>query len=194
MTTHPLYIVTYTGKARLYRRRYAMALCQAADGKQLMCHNARILLPEVVDDPIVETNGFKHTAFVHSAGTAEEAADGRWPTKCAVCGYVFVDGDEWQIGTDPIYRREDTGQEGPLSEFPPGALWEGFWLQDFHKGDDGKCWVVKLPDGVAWAIDGLSRDGKPWTRTGTAPKLTARPSILTPGYHGFLTDGVLVSC
>lgn len=190
----PCFLVEYTGKGRLYRRRYTLHPCRAAGRPALSFHNAVSVLPEVVDDPIIETSGFRHLSFVHGPGTEEEARDGRWPTKCEACNYVFHDADEWQIGTESIYRRVDDGREGTLRELGPGAMYEAFWLQPFHAGDDGKCWAVKLPDGVEWAIDGLSNSGGVWTRTGVAPKFTVKPSILTHGYHGFLTDGVLVPC
>lgn len=54
------------------------------------------------------------------------------------------------------------------------------------EGDDrGRCW---------WDIDNCSSNGAGWTRTGTPPNITVRPSIVFPpnGYHGFLTEGELV--
>lgn len=188
------FLVEYSGRGRLYRRRFVFstaAKCPAPLG----FHNARLDLGIEVADPIVETDGHKHLAFVHSRGTPDERADGRWPTSCE-CGYVFTEADEWMIGTTSIYRRPETGEEKSLQEFGPGATWNAFWMGGGfgRPGPDGAIWCVRLPDGVEWCVDGPARDGGYWTREGTAPRLTARPSILTPGYHGFLTDGMLASC
>lgn len=59
--------------------------------------------------------------------------------------------------------------------------------------------VLRLPGGGEWVImqrasNGAAReDGYTggWTWDGSPPRITARPSILVPGYHGWLTDGVL---
>lgn len=122
--------------------------------------------------------------------------DARWPTQCA-CGEAFVDSDERQVFQDAIYRRADTGEERPLREWQrvPGAMWNAFWVADVWPGPDGLSLVVALPGGGEWNIDGPAKnDGRPWSRTGKPPRITARPSILTPTYHGWLTDGVLTSC
>lgn len=121
--------------------------------------------------------------------------DPRWPKMCE-CGYEFTDKDEWQHNFNRHYQRSDGGGLILLGEPPVGAMWDAYWMKDFV-GPDGKSLVVVLPDGTPWNVDGPSRNngvlGPGWTRTGTVPKVTARPSILTPGYHGFLTDGELIS-
>ncbi len=123
--------------------------------------------------------------------------DPRWPTHCA-CGYAFQDRDPRQCHQWTIYRASD-GQEysihsrlqGTAQAAPTGAMWEAPWLSDFWHGPDGRCYILRLPDGHDWIIDGPARSGGGWTRTGEAPQLTARPSILSPGYHGWLDRGVL---
>lgn len=121
-----------------------------------------------------------------------------WPHRCE-CGYIFQQDDNWQVFADSIYKRED-GVPGEviLREAPVGAMWDAFWHHDWRHGDDGKSWMVKLPDGGEWFIDGPAAsqpvDSKGWTRTGTAPKLTVQPScqhLGAGGWHGFLTDGFL---
>lgn len=125
--------------------------------------------------------------------------DPRWPTHCD-CGYEFSDRDEWQYNPRALYVREDTGDLVTLRNAPAGAMMHADWLTDIHgykTGPDGYCLQVKTPDGW-WQIDGPSySDGKRgpgWTRTGTAPNITAHPSILMTHYHGWLRDGVLVEC
>lgn len=124
--------------------------------------------------------------------------DPRWPQQCA-CGYVFQASDYWQCNQWTIYAGPD-GQEysihhsqlGTAKAAPPGSMWEAPWLADFWHGDDGRCYVLRLPpDNHDWTIDGPATSGGGWTRTGEPPRITARPSILTPHYHGWLTDGVL---
>ena len=80
------------------------------------------------------------------------------------------------------------------ADLRPGAMW---W------DDDDLC--VLLPgDAGEWNIDlgakinadraarGQSDRLAQWSRTGTAPRVTASPSINVPGrYHSFLRNGVL---
>lgn len=131
---------------------------------------------------------------------AVDRADTRWPTTCA-CGYAFAETDHWQVFSLDIYRRAD-GLPGEYSIHPnpsepairaaAGAMWDAWW--HWRKGPDGHAWTVMLPDGSDWCIDGPSSNGDGWRRSGEAPNLTARPSILTPAYHGWLTNGELTSC
>ena len=122
-----------------------------------------------------------------------------WPSACA-CGYRFEDGDAWQVFSRELWRRADTGEVGTFEDFGPGAMWNAWWMISRpwdgevgkHVGPDGRCLVVKTPGGE-WTIDGPASNGPGWTRTGAAPRITARPSILAGKYHGFLTDGELVS-
>lgn len=130
---------------------------------------------------------------------AHLATDPRWPERCSVCGAPFRAEDPKQVRFDVLYRRADTGEEMVLSKAPPGAMWDCPWLH--HKvGPDGQSLTVRLPDGRDWWVDGPSKNGSGWTRTGTAPAISVNPSIQTegnpnrPGYHGFLTNGVLRSC
>ncbi|HET8627443.1 MAG TPA: hypothetical protein VFL91_08485 [Thermomicrobiales bacterium] len=120
--------------------------------------------------------------------------DPRWPTHCA-CGYEFTQDDVWQLFYNALYRDPRDGREYALRDAPAGAMVEMSWLADVWHGADGRCYGVILPDRREWVIDGPARDGSArgpgWIRTGEPPALTARPSILTPQYHGWLTDGVL---
>lgn len=128
--------------------------------------------------------------------------DPRWPKTCA-CGYVFQDTDHWQRTAEPLWADPRTGRLVETAEAEPGAC----WLIDAElcvtsleyraRGDSGPCLWVKLPDGTEWNVDGpagRSHGFHGWDRTGIPPLVTVRPSILTPKYHGFLTDGCLVEC
>lgn len=119
-------------------------------------------------------------------------ADSRWPTKCDFCDYVFAVDDEWQHNIDRCYQRTDNSTLFQLRNAPPGTMWDATWYPaKLGKGPDGRSLFVVLPDGEHWFVDGPAINGGGWTRTGDVPRITARPSILTPGYHGYLTDGFL---
>jgi len=125
-----------------------------------------------------------------------------WPSNCPQCGVSMVydgkfeQGWNTRIGTR-IWRQPETGEEHiGLEEFGAGAMFDASWLP--WKGPDGLSLSVILPPGGqvdVWHIDGFAggSDHRPWERTGTPPNVTAKPSILTPRYHGFLTNGYLES-
>jgi len=82
-----------------------------------------------------------------------------------------------------------------LRDCPPGAMYDAFWYPE--KGPDGRALCVSLPPGGGmdfWHVDGPSKGGGGWTRSGEPPFVTANPSILTPRFHGFLRNGWLESC
>lgn len=62
-----------------------------------------------------------------------------------------------------------------------------YWL-DWSDKRPPLC--VLCPNGAEWCLDSKSSNGTGWAVTGAAPLITAAPSILVPGYHGFLRDGV----
>lgn len=125
--------------------------------------------------------------------------DPRWPMTCG-CGYAFGDKDEWQVNIRRLHRRSDNGELVTIDKAPPGAMWYADWYPNM-KGPDGRTLVVRTPAGD-WIVDGpASNSNKPWTRTGTPPRVTAHPSIGMGEdakgrwtYHGWLRDGVLVEC
>lgn len=119
------------------------------------------------------------------SGKGSYADDPRWPTHCA-CGYAFADDDEWQVMPERLYDTESGEQE-------PGDLYWATWgglSKDKRKWEEGIPHLHGVcPNGVHWDIDGPSSNGNGWTRTGEPPNITASPSILVPGYHGFLQNG-----
>lgn len=177
-----------TARARVSLRRYVGESICGASG--MGYHNASIYLEE---------RPARLTAEGYLMNEEHPLDDPRWPARCA-CGYVFADHERKQVFVELIYRRADTGATMTLREAPAGAMWNAWWMGEHHKGPDGIALVVKLPDAGEWLVDGPSyQDGKiqnakGWTRTGTPPMCTATPSILTPRYHGFLTNGELRAC
>lgn len=140
-------------------------------------------------------------------------SDPRWPTHCK-CGFAFTPEDDCQMDQERLYKRSDTGEVLIEDSAPPGAMWYADWYA--HKesgrniGPDGRCLVVRLPDGVDWIIDSRAsncdrRDVRHncWKRTGTPPNVNVTKggpctkgagSILTEKYHGHLRNGWLVQC
>lgn len=136
--------------------------------------------------------------YITSPDVAEYTGDPRWPTHCP-CGYEFKPEDQWQVFVEQIYRAVADGREWPLRDLPPGAMYDATWYRDESKksGPDGINLCICLPPNGGmdyWFVDGAASNGPGWTRTGTVPNVTANPSILTPRYHGWLRDGVLVEC
>ena len=135
-----------------------------------------------------------------------------WPSHCG-CGYKFRPEDEWQLFSQHIYRRVDTGEEMTLRDAPEGAMWNAFWFPKKSNwyGDDGRSIICKVPTNHDWHIDGPcsnctrpSETHKCWIRHGYPPNLTVDKngntcaagagSILTQTWPGFLRNGELVSC
>ncbi len=171
-----------TGKARRFFRRFtfsATGVCPLTNGYG---HNASVAVGEA---PL------RFTAEGYIDALEVDKNDSRWPCACA-CGYVFADTDMWQHNQEPLYTALD-GREYSIrfGDAPPGAMWHAPWLSEEWRGTDGLSLVLRLPDGHDWFMDGPSRDGGHWERRGSPPNITANPSILSPGYHGWLNNGIL---
>lgn len=176
-------------KAQVFLRRYAGFKKDAEERKcpgEMSYHNASVDVGVVDWDK--STGGLMANDRDH--------ADPLWPTHCG-CGYEFLEEDEWQHGRHILHKRSDGGEDVTLLNAPVGAMWNAHWLPSKRTGPDGIALVVKTPDGD-WQVDVPSwsngKAGPGWTRTGQIPNVTARPSILMPKYHGWLTNGVLIEC
>ena len=178
----PVFIVKRTLRCRHNLRRYAGERSCAHSG--LTYCNAEVLLADDAPAVIDKYN------CVESA-ERPPSDDPRWPVQCA-CGYRFVEEDNRQVFVSEYYAAED-GRRWAVRDLPPGAMYDSWWGPE--KGPNGEpWWVLVLPPGGhnTWDIYGPASNSKTgWTITGTAPKLTASPSILVPRYHGWLRDGVL---
>jgi hypothetical protein len=197
MSSHACFWIEPTDEVEIHLRRYsgsASSKCCAASG--FGYHNVSL--------PVERGSKFSYPT-VH--GDVWNHTDPRWPWACS-CGYVFQESDHWQFNPETLYRRGDTGELVTQDAAPAGALMNAWWLKDwsfYTVGADGIILSVKLPDRSWWCPDGPAFPNgeavpSAWQRTGAVPKVTVTPSILVGGggsptsYHGFLTDGVLVSC
>lgn len=189
-------MVEETDRLRLSLRRYTEPGCHGPGTWGY--HNAISPLGDakVIWEPTLD--GGRALALRPERLTIPED-DPRWPQKCQWCEHRFAGFPFYpQVGQE-IYYRGPGGDERLLRDWDPGASWFVDWMGPVWVGPDGRTLMVKLPDRVDWAVDGPAGNApdtsKPgWTRTGVPPKVTARPSILTSKYHGFLTDGFLVEC
>jgi len=146
------------------------------------------------------------------------AEDTRWPAQCS-CGLAFEKKDRelfWEV----IYQDDKGGEYhlhlselpgGPVRA-PAGAMWDASWWRgsdgkkDKFTGADGICLYVRCPSDPSgegpdisdWFIDGpsISSGSNPaWSRKGTVPRVTVKPSIFIapsrPGFHGWLHRGFI---
>lgn len=195
------FLIEPSGKLQRSLRRYRGAV--ACPGGASYCNAMNVL--EIVPDVRDASDAIPlQPAVCHSHPL--------WPTHCPLCKRAFTEEDNWQVFGDPIFRRVDTGEEFTLRDAPPGAMWFCKWHEDFGVGPDGKALMVRLPNGHDWHVDGVANNctrredkvHKCWVREGTVPVITVGKngntcsagagSILSGTYHGFLRNGMLVSC
>ena len=172
-----------TDREKRYLRRYASgSKCSGP----MSYHDAITFLDESRE--VIGEDGL----WKDSGQTAADFADHpAWPTHCQ-CGYEFQPSDERQLFSSHLYKRADTGEEMTLREAPEGAMWDAFWMHDWHI--DGPCTNCTRPN----------EPHKCWVRHGDPPNLTVDKkgdtcaagagSILTNEWHGFLRNGELVRC
>ncbi len=197
-------MIEETDTDRIWLRRYSNEDTCTGEYRY---HNAMVFLR---DAPIIysdrEANGHHYHAS-RPKSEMPDKTDPRWPAKCQ-CGYVFKDTDEYQLFNRVLYKRVDTNELFILRDAPVGAMWESWW-RTCDIGPDGKSYMVRCPDGHDWCIDSRASNcdmmddniHKCWVRHGTAPDFTVDKnghtchagagSILTPKWHGFLTNGYL---
>jgi hypothetical protein len=122
--------------------------------------------------------------------------------------FLIVPTEDWEHTRE--WRRVDTGEKATLQNMPIGAMYYAPWMArcpepDWLSSTESKQLpqeerlkghlMVKTPGGF-WDMDAPAyQKTSGWTRTGTPPNITARPSIFhdptNNGWHGWLTDGVL---
>lgn len=188
MTSIPLRIAIPTGRCRRDLRRFTFKGKSETPCITYWGHDARIVLGEVLQE---ESDRIHGDNWPHG--------DPSWPKVCERCGYEFRPQDEWQRNDNAIYCLPD-GVEftlwGGATEAPPGAMVRADWYDEFSDHPKSiDSWMIVLPDGGTWITSSKATDGGYWEVTGTAPNLTASPSIFhnaPTGWHGWLRNGELV--
>jgi len=187
------FFIEPTGLVRQQLRRYKSGDGDKCPGKYSY-HNGHAPFDTV---PVVYTE--RGTIAAVPEYKMPPHSDHRWAQQCDDCDYRFTEEDEWQVFQEVLYHRPGVDEEMTLRDAPVGAMWDCPWFPMEQRPPDGMCLCIMTPGGQ-WMPDLPSTQGTPWTRSGKVPKITARPSILIPargkwpGYHAFLTDGVLVDC
>lgn len=192
------FLLTPIARVKLRLRRYVHA-----DHCVKGCHSAEVFIGE--EDQTLDEE--------RTHGDLHDHDDLHWPKKCEHCDYVFQDEDHWQLNPDRLYESSDGRAPMTLHEAPPGAMWYADWMPH-TKGPDGRCLIVRCPNGYDWMIDGrASNCTKPkdkehncWYREGVPPNITIihpHPKSCSAGagsigigegknhYHGFLKKGKL---
>lgn len=188
------FLLSNSGQVLLFLRRFTFStrgFCSHYEGSG---HNA------MVEVGLREAIPSGHGG-AYMAPQPWDEDDPRWPSHCS-CGYAFTADDPQDVFQMEVLVDGEGRQfvvnlgriEASLPSTPTGAMWDSPWMGEKWSGEDGKSWTVKLPDGTPWHVDGPSKSSgveKGWSRTGEAPNLTVTPSILSHGYHGWLSGGVL---
>lgn len=186
-----------TDKTRISLRRYVPSSEDECPAEGQSYHTTK--------NPIDTVEG----EDIGASGKGNYEGDERWPDRCK-CGYEYQEGDKWQVFTETLYERQDTGELVTIHDAPPGAMWNAHWMQ--YEGPDGRCLTVKLPNGRHWMIDSRASncdrpdddDHQCWPRKGEPPNITVDKdfgdtcgagagSIQAGDYHGFLRDGELTT-
>lgn len=151
------FLLLPTDHARVQLRRYVYSSVAKCPQSGLGYHNAhsRSLCNVPMHDSEPDADGHRHWVYEDVPDIPHD--DPRWPSHCR-CGYAFTEADEWQVWVEPVYRRQDTMRSTTLRDAPPGAMWFADWMSDFWKGTDGRCVVVKLPNGNDWVIDAIAHN------------------------------------
>jgi hypothetical protein len=166
MSNIKTFLFTPSGKEIMYLRRYAakhsydkstrnIPTCPGASDQQWPYHNAMVYYGMEDSAYRIDEDGRKIHKLLKTPKPPK--SDRMWPVQCELCNYQFHDDDHWQLFSDSLYVRADTGEEIPFRDAPVGAVWEVYWMSHYDKyvGADGKAWSVKTPGGE-WHIDGIA--------------------------------------
>jgi hypothetical protein len=116
-----------------------------------------------------EKDAYGHSHIISDDKTMPKRNDPLWPTKCDKCDFIFEASDHWQIHSEQLYRRVETGEVCSIRDIPPGGMWDAWWMPDRWKGADGMCLMVKLPNGREWMIDSVASNcDSPCVHCGTS--------------------------
>jgi len=121
---------------------------------------------------------------------------GRWPPELYDLNCLFIPpGSLWECHWwfDPENEEDmrDLDERIARASQPDyNGVLSVHYLRDWAHKRPPLC--VKLPNYSDWVVDQKSTNGTGWTATTAGPPyedITCSPSILVPGYHGFLQNG-----
>jgi hypothetical protein len=104
--------------------------------------------------------------------------------------FYFDPRNEWQAFVAEASKRwpDHSYRERPMiHDAHRGRFLSPHYWRDWSTKRPPIC--VVCPNGEQWNIDRTSSNGDGWTVTGELPNITCAPSIVVPGYHGYLRDG-----
>lgn len=169
---------------RVYLKKWGFTTCPA--GYTRCFSKSPLCIVEAADEPI----------------GSWPKDDIRWPQHCSQCGAPFGESAGTQLTHELLYRWAETDILLTISEAPPGAMWDAWWLQKHYgPGPDGIHLVVRLPGYVDWQVDrppneeerkGGKTGDRIWTRTGYVPYVSVSPSVVSKRWSGRLSEGILV--
>lgn len=206
-----------TDIVNVYLRRYSRNDdAQHSSHAGYSYHNAKILIAK--EKAVYETKSYSEGGQLYTSRIDPYLDHYRglypnshsyWPVKCDWCNYKFSEDDEWQIYTDLLWCRKDTGQLVTIKDTNKleGAMYYAWWKKDSPRYAPAGPLYAICPGGHPWNIDGrASNCGKPddnvhrcWIRHGEPPDITVDKngntcsagagSIQAGNYHGFLRNG-----
>lgn len=195
-----------SGDQNVYLRRYTDTRTSECPRGYHSAMNLRERVQEIIEPG--EHGPVNRTTELYEKPAQDDPG---WPTVCAHCGEPFAPEAPFQLFTERIWRRGDTGEEYEEDQIPAGGMYDAWWYP--WKGlDDGRSVVVRMPGGGLWCVDSQAsnctrpgdRSHRCWLRHGEPPHFTVNKepreltcdagggSIETKHWHGFLTDGWLV--
>jgi hypothetical protein len=189
----PLRIAEPTGRYMRSLRRFRFS---DADVQRCIASsycNASVDIGEVTDPAEAHGDNWPHD-------------DTRWPTTCESCQRLFMPSDQWQRNDNQIYQlsdgtefvfRHSFGRVAPAGTMIRAAWYDEYTQKQFELGELTESWLIALPDGGEWITTQKATSDGHWVVTGTPPNITATPSIFhnsPTGWHGFVTNGELVTC
>ncbi len=129
------------------------------------------------------------TAEEHSRLNEEAIAKGFWRDDARIIKPGTMWYTPWIFDpSDPseVDRRLKALERIQNGTFKGAVLSRFYWLQWSHIRPP-IC--VMCPNGSMWIVDQVANNGEGWQITGEGLNISASPSIVIPGYHGFLKNG-----
>lgn len=205
-----------TDRERRWLRRYARSDEECPDRGTHGYHGALVAIEDGPAELSQRAGDDRPYHYSPDPGDEAFSRDPRWleVAHCS-CGYTFTKLDPFQVHTEIIYRRLDTGEDTTISDAAVGALWDAWWMGEWAQGDDGLSIVCKLPGNHHWVIENrasnCTRPDEPhhcWVRHGSfGDRLTVdkQGNTCSAGggsvwvnqgraeeWHGFLRNGQLL--